>query len=291
MVRSEATKETVLEQISVLIAEDDTTVREALADLIDAEESLQLIGSAKDASEAIDLARKYRPDVALVDVKMPGGGGSRAAREIIISCPSTRVIALSAYDDRMTIVELLRAGASGYLVKGESTDVLETIRRAMRGEVAISAELTTGVIRELLSLIERSEQVAKDLEELGLEKATHLGQMQATVFERLASISTAARQLEQLSPALVGRIKAATAQLTRLAQRMTATNRLETRGVEISLQPVPVNDLMKAVRRAFPESHGRITLALDVDDALECWADPDLLLTTLVAAVETVLVD
>jgi DNA-binding NarL/FixJ family response regulator len=104
--------------ITVLIAEDEPGVRDALADLIRTDDRLVLIGAAGDADQAIDLAREHRPDVALLDVKMPSGGGPRATREIRVLSPETRVVALSAYEDRATVLEMLRAGAAGYLVKG-----------------------------------------------------------------------------------------------------------------------------------------------------------------------------
>jgi DNA-binding NarL/FixJ family response regulator len=100
----------------VLIAEDEPTFREALADLIQGDGTLQLVGTAGDAQEAIDLARRHHPDVALLDLKMPAGGGARAAREIRSLSPETKVVALSAYEDRVSVLEMLRAGAAGYLV-------------------------------------------------------------------------------------------------------------------------------------------------------------------------------
>jgi EAL domain-containing protein (putative c-di-GMP-specific phosphodiesterase class I)/DNA-binding NarL/FixJ family response regulator len=147
--------------IRVLIAEDEAAVRAALADLIGAEHELELVGAAQDADEAIALATEHRPDVAIVDVKMPGGGGQRAAREIRVASPGTRVIALSAYDDRGTVFEMLRAGASGYLVKGVSAaEILDTIRRAMRGQGALSAQVTADVIEELTGQLEKEEQAS-----------------------------------------------------------------------------------------------------------------------------------
>ncbi len=82
--------------IRVLVAEDAPVMRTALAALISADPALELVGMAEDAVEAIELARATRPDVAVVDVKMPGGGGSRATREILWHSPETRVLALSA---------------------------------------------------------------------------------------------------------------------------------------------------------------------------------------------------
>src|SRR5436309_14093271 len=99
-----------MDRIRVLIADDEAAVRDALSDLIGSDESMEVVGTAGDADEAIELGRNERPDVALVDVKMPAGGGARAAREIRAESPQTHVVALSAYEDRSTVLEMLRAG-------------------------------------------------------------------------------------------------------------------------------------------------------------------------------------
>ena len=92
-------------QIRVLVADDDDHVRGALADIVRGEPSLALVALASDAEEAIDAAVREHPDVALVDVRMPGGGGPEAARMIRQRAPGTRVMALSASDDRATVLE------------------------------------------------------------------------------------------------------------------------------------------------------------------------------------------
>ena len=99
-------------KIRILIADDEPSVREALADLIATEPSLELVGMAEDAGQAAELAVAHHPDIAIVDVKMPGGGGPRATRNIRRGSPRTKVIALSAYGDRGPVLEMLRAGAS-----------------------------------------------------------------------------------------------------------------------------------------------------------------------------------
>ena len=117
--------------VRVLIADDDDTLRRALAALIEVEDGLELVGVAVDADEAIELTQLHRPDVVLVDVKMPGGGGTRAAREILAVSPGTQVIALSAYEDHQILTEMMQAGAAGYLVKGtRGNEILEAIHRA-----------------------------------------------------------------------------------------------------------------------------------------------------------------
>jgi EAL domain-containing protein (putative c-di-GMP-specific phosphodiesterase class I)/ActR/RegA family two-component response regulator len=137
--------------VTVLIAEDDTQLRGVLAALIDAEPMLQLVAAARDADEAIELARETRPDVAIVDVRMPGGGGVKVARELRRSTPDTKVLALTAAADRNTVLEMLEAGVVGYLVKGSSPEhILESIGRAGSGQSMLSAEVTGDVISELV---------------------------------------------------------------------------------------------------------------------------------------------
>jgi len=141
-----------LNAIRVLLADDEPEVRAALADLVASDASLELVGAAADADEALALARARRPDVALVDVKMPGGGGVRAAREILRVSPQTRVLALSAYEDRQTVLQMLAAGAVGYLVKGTAPEeIVRAISRAVRGQASVSAEVMAGVVHELTS--------------------------------------------------------------------------------------------------------------------------------------------
>jgi EAL domain-containing protein (putative c-di-GMP-specific phosphodiesterase class I)/AmiR/NasT family two-component response regulator len=144
--------------IRILIADDEPALRGALADLLAHEESLLLVAEAGDADQAIELADASRPDVAIVDVSMPAGGGPRAAREIIRVSPTTRVIALSAFEDRPTVLEMLRAGAVGYLVKGiAGQDLLGSIAKVVDGGASLSAELIDGVVHELSSQLRREE--------------------------------------------------------------------------------------------------------------------------------------
>ncbi len=139
-----------IDPIRVMIADDEVALRIALAELLDHEERVALVGSAADVDEAIRLANQLRPRVALVDVNMPGGGGPRATREIVRTSPDTRVIALSAFEDRSSVLEMLRSGAAGYLVKGaEAGEIVDSIARVAGGGTHLSREVVGGIVDEL----------------------------------------------------------------------------------------------------------------------------------------------
>src|ERR687888_464228 len=157
------------ERIRVLVAEDEPSVRAALVALIQAEPSLELVGEAAAAPEAIALATKHQPDVAVIDVRMPGGGGAAAVRGIKRKSPETRMLAFSAADDRATVLEMLEAGVVGYLVKGSSIEsIVESIEQAASGQGSLSVEITGDVIEELvgqLSVRRRAQERRKTREQ------------------------------------------------------------------------------------------------------------------------------
>ncbi len=133
-------------------------MRTALAALMSADAEMTVVAAVADADAAIAAAKALAPDVCVVDVAMPGGGGPRATREIRACVPSTRVLALSGREDRATVVDMLRAGAAGYVVKGtDSGEVLDAVRRTARGEVTLSAAVTHGVVGELTERLNHDE--------------------------------------------------------------------------------------------------------------------------------------
>jgi len=104
--------------ITVLVADDEPMVREALTDLLNDHPRIDVVAVAGDVAEAVRLAAELRPDVAILDVRMPGGGGAVAARGIRRQSPGTRILAYSAFDDAVAANEMLAAGAEAYIVKG-----------------------------------------------------------------------------------------------------------------------------------------------------------------------------
>jgi EAL domain-containing protein (putative c-di-GMP-specific phosphodiesterase class I)/DNA-binding NarL/FixJ family response regulator len=132
--------------IKVLIADDEDSVRDVLRAIIATESDIEVAAEAGDAEAAIKLATAVHPDVAILDVRMPGGGGPRAAREIARRSPPTKIIALSAHEEIDSVLEMLRAGALGYVVKGESTDaIVKAIHRSLEAH----STLPSGVLDDM----------------------------------------------------------------------------------------------------------------------------------------------
>ena len=120
--------------IRVLIADDHAIVRSGLAQLLGTAEDLELVGSARDGDEAIEMAARLRPDVVLMDLSMPGTDGIEATRSIVRDNPAAQVLVLSSFSDHTRILGALDAGAIGYLLKhSEPETILAGVRDLARG--------------------------------------------------------------------------------------------------------------------------------------------------------------
>jgi DNA-binding NarL/FixJ family response regulator len=282
-------------RISVLIAEDEPSVRAALSDLIDDDRSLHLVGAAEDAQEAIDLAREHHPDVALLDVKMPSGGGPRATREIRAASPDTRVVALSALEDRVSVLEMLRAGAAGYLVKGTSPgEIVEAIRRSVRGQASLSTEVTADVIHELVELLESSERMARELHTLDRTKSDLIQVLSHELMTPITVIQGATSTIStlgvELAPedarSLATSVAHAASRLKRLVGNLTATARLDREEVEIETRPIPAGEVIDSAAAEFPLRTDRLRLPSRDDGKVELWADRQLAAQAVGAVLE-----
>lgn len=108
----------------VLLADDHAMLREGLAMLVNSQPDMEVVGQAGSGAEAIAAARSLQPDIAVIDVSMPDGGGAEATSEIVRCCPGVRVLALSRHADQASLRRMLGAGASGYVVKRAAAQAL-----------------------------------------------------------------------------------------------------------------------------------------------------------------------
>jgi EAL domain-containing protein (putative c-di-GMP-specific phosphodiesterase class I) len=153
----------LLARVRVMVADDDEHIRETLADVIDGTDGLAMVGTAQDADEAIRIASLRHPDVALLDVRMPNGGGPRAAREISWRSPDTRIIALSAHGDERSVENMLASGATSYLLKDSSLDdILDAVGRSVEGHASLADAVTEHVVSELATRLAQERGVAEE---------------------------------------------------------------------------------------------------------------------------------
>jgi DNA-binding NarL/FixJ family response regulator len=137
-------------RIRVLIADDQPVVRDGLAMLLDLIDDVEIVATAADGIEAVDRARTERPDIVLMDLRMPRLEGAEATRQILASLPDTRVLVLTTYADDEFLFPALQAGARGYLTKDASA---EEIEHAIRALIAGRTHLDPTVQQRLVTAV------------------------------------------------------------------------------------------------------------------------------------------
>jgi len=138
--------------ISIVLADDHELLRDGLLRLLESELDLRVVGEAADGNAAVELARALAPDIVVMDVDMPGGNGIIATQQLRRECPRTRVVALSIHADPRIVMQMLRAGADGYLTKDCAfAELVGAIRQIAGGNRFIGSRVSTPVIARFLA--------------------------------------------------------------------------------------------------------------------------------------------
>ena len=152
-------------KIRVLLAEDHTIVRQGIAALLGAESDMEVVGEACNGLEAIELAKKLSPEVILMDIGMRQLNGLEATREIKKLFPSMKILVLTMHENEEWIFQILKAGASGYLIKDSAmTDLTSALRAVYQGDSYLSPSISKMVIEEYIRKAESGEK--KGVEDL-----------------------------------------------------------------------------------------------------------------------------
>lgn len=134
-------------KIKILIADDHAVVREGTRQILEQETDLEVVGEAGDGEEAVKLAGSARPDVAIIDIAMPGVDGIEATKQIKTLYPTVAVLILSAYDDDQFVFSLLEAGAAGYLLKSvRGRELIDAVRAVYAGESVLHPTIARKVL-------------------------------------------------------------------------------------------------------------------------------------------------
>ena len=186
--------------IRVLLADDHGLVRDGLGRLLASVPDIEVVAAAVDGAEAVRLAREHRPDVILMDLRMPGMDGSEATRRLLEEDPATQVVILTSFSERDEILSALDAGAIGYLLKdAEPDEVIRGVRAAAHGESPLAPKAARELLgsrssapasqltdreREVLRLVTRGLPNKLIARELGISEKTVKAHLTA-IFQRI----------------------------------------------------------------------------------------------------------
>lgn len=138
--------------IEILLAEDHTIVRKGLLSLLEAEPDMHVIGEAENGRETVEKVIELEPDIVVMDISMPKLNGLDATRHIKKQCPDIKILVLTMHSNEEYIFEILKAGASGYVLKKAApTELITAIKAVYRGEIFLSPGVSKTVVQEYLT--------------------------------------------------------------------------------------------------------------------------------------------
>src|ERR1051326_2542504 len=147
-------------KIRILIADDHAILRSGLRLLINAQADMEVVAEAPDGEKAVQAAQETSPDVAVLDLTMPGGGGMKALQEIKRKCRKTRVLVLTMHDDAAYLRSVLACGASGYILKRSvDSELLAAIRAVHRGGTFVDPSLAKILVQDVLAKTDKDKTV------------------------------------------------------------------------------------------------------------------------------------
>ncbi|MCA3748774.1 MAG: response regulator transcription factor [Rubrobacter sp.] len=199
----------------LIVADDHDLVRTTMRGMLADEPGVEVVGEAASGREALDLCRRMRPDLVLMDVRMPGMDGIEATRAIKEECPGVTVLMVTAFEDPDYLLEAIRAGAAGYVLKHASRrQLLDAVRGVLRGESPLNQELAMRLLRRLAGEVgtrgpapppgnpkDRKGQPTRSLtaRELEVLRLLALGKTNRQIAKELyLSLSTVKRHLERI---------------------------------------------------------------------------------------------
>jgi two-component system response regulator NreC len=146
-------------KIKVVIADDHAVVREGIKMILSREPDIEIVGEASNGREALDLVATAKPIVVVMDISMPEMGGIEATRRVKEAYPKVNVLALTMHEDESYVFQLLKAGASGYVLKrGAAQDLVQAIRSAARGEAFLYPSVARSVLADYLKRVQSGEE-------------------------------------------------------------------------------------------------------------------------------------
>ena len=153
-----------MSSIKILLADDHKITREGLRSLLEKQQDMEVVAEAKDGRSAVNLAEELLPDVVIMDVSMPDLNGVQATRQIVGRLPNVKIVGLSMHSDSLFVTEMLKSGASGYLLKDCAFEELtQAIRAVVAGNTYLSPSISGVVINDYLHRLAKVDLTASDV--------------------------------------------------------------------------------------------------------------------------------
>jgi signal transduction histidine kinase len=257
-------------KVRVLLVDDHVHVRRSLREAIELSDDYVVIDEAGTGTEAVTKTRSLKPDVVLMDMKMPEMDGVEATRLIKAEHPETRVLALTAFSQMSWVARMLEAGASGYLLKGGSTEeLLRSIRAVDEGGGALDTNVTTTVIDDLARLYREEHERALALEDLDKMKTefmsiiSHELRTPATVIRAgVKTLRTRGHQIDdETRDSFLETIDVQSEKLTHLINRILMVSMLRAERIDVDAETVRADAVARTIFEELDErSKERLTL-------------------------------
>jgi signal transduction histidine kinase len=291
--------------VRVALVDDAPEVRQSLASALGQLTQIEIVGHAADGVEAIELVERERPQVVIMDLKMPRMDGIKATRHVLSRLPDTAVLVLSAYGDESLVIEALMAGARGYLLKGtRATELAEAIVSAAGGQARIAGPVTRPVLERLVDALARERETRQAAEEarLASERLSHRQQQFVTmaahelrtpVTALIGSLATLERLLgsNRLDPAELDLLVASSRQarrLSRLIEDLTVVAENGSAGITVDSREVELEQAISGVVGDL-EHLGADRVKITSPPGLSAWTDPDRLAQVLTNLIRNAL--
>ena len=231
---------TLAKTVKVVLVDDHAPVRKNLKQLIELMGPYEVIGEGSNGAEAIERVEELEPDLVLMDMNMPVMSGAEATEVIKTRYPDIKVLALTAFADMGNVSAMVKAGASGYLLKGGSSkELLESLRAVAGGQAALDKEVTRGVMEDMADLYKKEQQRAAALEELDRMKSEFVSVVSHELRTPVTTIKGGALTLQkrwqemddQTRDELLGSVARSCDRLTHMISRLLIVSGIQRGGV------------------------------------------------------------
>lgn len=282
----------------MLLVDDHAPIRSSLRQLLELRPGYHVVGEGANGREAVAAVDAHEPDVVLMDVNMPVMNGVEATRAIKERHPDVKVLALTAFGDMSLVAASIKAGASGYLLKGGSSEeLLNSLEAVAHGQGALDKGVTRGVIDDVAELYRREQERAASLAELDRMKSEFVSVVTHELRTPLTGIKGGVRTLQQGWPRiddptkleLLGDIDRQCDRLTRLVDQILTMSGIQSGALGIAADRFALDDMARAVVASLGRSFPDRELSVDASDPVEVKGDRGRIVEAALSLVENAL--